>query len=565
MRFYFLAGWLLTLWGAAAQSHHSVFITELMPDPSPSIGLPGYEWIEIRNGSGQPLQLQQWRVGTSTSLSGPLPFYSLAPDSMLILCSATALPFLALHGKALAVSSFPALDNEGTTVWLRHPTGRVIHAVAYEKSWYKNQWKAEGGWSIEMIDWRWPCAGKNNWKASVQDKGGTPGKINSVQDLRTTLMIPTALYSYASAANKICIQFSGSIDSGWSVQTDSYQLSRGAKIVSAKTIDLSHSLLELSVDQPLQIDSVYRLSWTGIKTCYSDSRGSAGQLKTGRASPGKSMDVIINELLFNPRSGGSDFIECFNNSDHILDLSNLYLTNRQPGGGLGTFIRLSQTTRLLFPGEYYSFSSDPALIMQQYLVSSPTHLLQTNGFPSLPDESGHVVLLNHQGEILDELQYSEDWHFPLLQNKEGISLERINPKERTQWANNWHSAAKTEGFATPTRKNSQQRSNEVADLSFRVDPPLFTPNLDGLNDVCTIFYQTAQPGTLASVQILDPAGRLLRVLAARSLLGTQGYWYWDGRDELGNLLTAGNYLLVLTTYTLQGVIRHYRQGISLWR
>jgi hypothetical protein len=143
MRFYVLAGWLLTLWGAAAQSHHSVFITELMPDPSPSIGLPGYEWIEIRNGSGQPLQLQQWRVGTSTSLSGPLPSYSLAPDSMLILCSATALPFLALHGKALAVSSFPALDNEGTTVWLRHPTGRVIHAVAYEKSWYKNQWKAE--------------------------------------------------------------------------------------------------------------------------------------------------------------------------------------------------------------------------------------------------------------------------------------------------------------------------------------------------------------------------------------------------------------------------------------
>jgi hypothetical protein len=565
MRFYFLAGCLISFLGLAAQTHHSIIITELMPDPSPTVGLPPYEWIEIRNRTGQPIQLQQWRVGTATSLSGPLPAYWLGPDSLLILCSVSALPSLTTHGNVLAVSNFPALDNEGTTVWLRHPSGSVIHAVSYDKSWYKNLLKAEGGWSIEMIDWRWPCAAKNNWRASIQSKGGTPGELNSVQDLRTELSIPTAVHSYASDTNKICVQFSSAIDSNWAVQPEIYQLNRGIRILSARTRDLNHTLLELNLDQSLQTDSVYLLSWTGTKTCYADTRGASGQLKTGRASSGKAREMIINELLFNPRSGGSDFIECFNNSDRILDLSTLYITNRQPGGSLGFFVRLSQTPRLFFPGEYYSFSSEPALVMQQYLVTLPMQLLQTNGFPSLPDETGHVVLLNQQGEILDELQYNEQWHFPLLENKEGVSLERINPDERTQWAGNWHSAAKTEGFATPCRKNSQQPLSDSTAVAFRAVPQLFTPNLDGQDDICTIYYQTEQPGTLASVQIMDPSGRLVRALASRSLLGRIGHWYWDGRDSLGNLLNTGNYLLVITTYTLQGVIKQYRQGIALWR
>jgi len=107
--------------------------------------------------------------------------------------------------------------------------------------------------------------------------------------------------------------------------------------------------------------------------------------------------------------------------------------------------------------------------------------------------------------------------------------------------------------------------SEPTAVAFRAVPQLFTPNLDGQDDICTIYYQTEQPGTLASVQILDQSGRLVRTLASRSLLGRIGHWYWDGRDSQGNLLNTGNYLLVITTYTLQGVIKHYRQGIALWR
>ncbi|MFM8710335.1 MAG: lamin tail domain-containing protein, partial [Sphingomonadales bacterium] len=326
-----------------------------------------------------------------------------------------------------------------------------------------------------------------------------------------------------------------------------------------------HTMIACKLNRPLLADSIYSLTITGIKSCHAPDVGGSATLPTGLAVACKPQDIVINEILFNPRSGGSDFVELLNTSKKVIDLSSLYITNRQTSGTLSNFVRLSTTPRLLFPNEYVAFSSETSLVMQQYLVSSPSRFLQTASFPSLPDEEGRLVLLHQQGDIIDELAYSDNWHFPLLQDKEGVSLERIDPKGKTQWAANWHSAARTEGFATPARKNSQQLTNSESENDFSVQPRLFSPNLDGHDDICTIRYKTEQPGTLVSIQILDAAGRLVRVLAARTLLGRSGQWHWDGRDQYGQLLAAANYLIVITHYSLQGKRDLYRFGVSLWQ
>ena len=564
MRLYITAAALLMTIMVNAQTHHSLFITEFMADPTPSVGLPAYEWIEIRNGSGQPVQLQNWRVGTSTALSGPLPFYWLPPDSLVIVCSNAALPFLYTLGKTISVPSFPALDNDGTTIWLRHPSGSTAHAISYDKSWYSNSLKAEGGWSLEMINPTWPCAGKPNWKNSTHTRGGTPGWVNSVLDLLTELSLPTAIHAYAPTPDSLRIQFSAPIDSSWSIRPSLYRLGDGIEVIAARTVDLLHTTIACKLNRPLRADTVYTLSIAGIKSCHADDVGSAKTMPTGLASVCKPQDVVINEILFNPRIGGSDFVELFNPSKKIIDLFSLFITNRLTNGNLGSFTRLSATPRLLFPNDYVAFSSEPSLVMQQYLVNSPLHFFQTTGFPSLPDEEGRLVLLDQQGDIIDEVNYNENWHFPLLQDKEGVSLERIDPKGKTQWAANWHSAARTEGFATPARKNSQQITNSQSENEFSVYPRLFSPNLDGHDDLCVISYKTEQPGTLVSIQILDAAGRFVRILASRTLLGRNGQWHWDGRDEQGQLLAAANYLIVITHYSLQGKRNLYRFGVSLW-
>jgi hypothetical protein len=51
----------------------------------------------------------------------------------------------------------------------------------------------------------------------------------------------------------------------------------------------------------------------------------------------------------------------------------------------------------------------------------------------------------------------------------------------------------------------------------------------------------------AALRIYDCSGRLVRSLAAQSLLLGRAVWQWDGRDQLGVEVPAGAYFLRLKT------------------
>src|SRR5437870_136094 len=164
-----------------AQAPYSVVITEIMADPSPQVALPGNEWIELRNTGAFDIDLQGWRIAKATGQSGPMPGYILRPDSFVIICSNSSMAAMLPFGRVIAVTSFPSLNNTGDLLILRSNTGNVIHAIKYTDAWYGNELKKEGGWSLEMIDAHAPCSGAVNWKASNDVKGGTPGKVNSIE------------------------------------------------------------------------------------------------------------------------------------------------------------------------------------------------------------------------------------------------------------------------------------------------------------------------------------------------------------------------------------------------
>src|SRR5688572_33486288 len=63
------------------QNRYDVVIDEIMADQTPQIGLPSNEWIELKNISANPINLQNWRIGDATGQSGPMPNFILHPDS----------------------------------------------------------------------------------------------------------------------------------------------------------------------------------------------------------------------------------------------------------------------------------------------------------------------------------------------------------------------------------------------------------------------------------------------------------------------------------------------------
>ena len=51
-------------------------------------------------------------------------------------------------------------------------------------------------------------------------------------------------------------------------------------------------------------------------------------------------DIIINEILFNPKEDGVDYVEIYNNSNSFLDLSKLRIANFFEFGGAVKLLRI---------------------------------------------------------------------------------------------------------------------------------------------------------------------------------------------------------------------------------
>ncbi|HFC00983.1 MAG TPA: hypothetical protein ENJ53_09290, partial [Phaeodactylibacter sp.] len=167
-------------------------------------------------------------------------------------------------------------------------------------------------------------------------------------------------------------------------------------------------------------------------------------------------DLIINEILFNPKTGGSDFVEIYNHSTKFLDISDLLISNTQRTTGRDKEVEI---THILRPKEYAVLTPHLDHILENYTVNNPDVLFE-NSLPSFNDASGNVSLFTTYGMdtvMIDSFDYAEDFHYPLLDDKEGISLERISFDAPTQSRSTWHSASTLIGGATPTFKNSQLR------------------------------------------------------------------------------------------------------------
>jgi len=85
----------------------------------------------------------------------------------------------------------------------------------------------------------------------------------------------------------------------------------------------------------------------------------------------------------------------------------------------------------------------------------------------------------------------------------------------------------------------------VRGVSF--NPPVFTPNGDGVNDVLEVEYTVIQISEPKPVRVIiyDLAGRAVRTLVDREQIGGIYTEQWDGKDDEGNAVPPGNYMVAL--------------------
>ncbi len=312
-------------------------------------------------------------------------------------------------------------------------------------------------------------------------------------------------------------------------------------------------------------NKVYTITTTSITDCKGNSIGNKNTARVGLSEVADKFDIVINEILFNPKSNGTDYVEIYNRSNKIIDLKQTYIANRSSAGAVANIKQLSADNYLLFPQDFMVITEDPSIVKRDFITKNPDAFITTGSMPSFNDDEGYVIILNAQGAVTDELHYNENWHFKLIDNKEGVALERIDYNAPTQQQDNWHSAATSAGYGTPTYKNSQYKINDGLQGDIKVTPEIVSPDNDGMDDFATITYNFPAAGYVASITIFDAAGRPVRYLQRNALCGITGNFRWDGLGEKNQQLPAGIYVVFTEVFSINGKKKQFKNTIVVAR
>ncbi len=530
-------------------SYKDLVINEIFADPSPQLGLPSGEYIEIYNNSTHIFNLSGWTIGDAGS-DEVLGNYTLLPQEYVIIADDNFSVDFSLYNNVLLVANLPSYNNSSDDVVLKDAGGVVIDWVTYSSDWYGSSVKANGGYSLELINPTIPCSGSENWTGSNDPNGGTPGQQNSVYDPTPDVTTPQIISASTDNNATINICFSETIDTA-GVNINNFSIDNGVGI-SSIVFDQFLSCVQIITLQGLDTGTVYTITVNGFGDCSGNLISNA-QAQVILPHTGAKGDLIINEILYNPFPDGSDFVEIYNNSSKNIDLFNWQLANVAHDTIANA--KAVITHFLLTPGEYIVLTTDSLNIKETYPLSTDGRFVEMTSFPSYADNEGTVILLLPNNQVSDSVYYSDSYQFALLKKTEGVSLERISFDRGSNAPTNWHSASEESGWATPTVQNSQFMSEENSSSLFNVEPEQFSPDNDGYNDVITFSYVMGEPGYVGNITIFDMQGRIIRDVMKNELLGIEGSVSWDGLNNLNEKARIGAYVVYFEYFDLNGNVK----------
>ena len=516
---------------------NQVVITEIMADPAPAVGLPEYEYVEIYNRSNCSIQCCDLQLIVGEK-SYQLPAKILNPQEHMCLVSEKARLLFSDTSHCAFLQSCPSITNSGQTVALEYDT-QTVSSVTFSEQWYQDNFKADGGWALEKIDLENFSESIDNWRVAQNRVGGTPGFSNSVASENADEIQPRIESLQVVDDKTVSLRFSENIDCNTFIANCSF--SNDIQIDSIASLNNSLSQYELFTSTPLQSHQGYRLVLSEQCADFAGNRFSVNEYIFAKTdSVLQRNSIIINEILFNPISNESDFIELYNNSDSYFDLSNMYLSDNE------YFYQVTEIFCLFPPHSYAVLSPEAELYRQRSNCSGSLFISAT--LPSMPDDAGKILVFNRWEEVIDSLTYSAAWHSPYLADEEGVSLERIQFDLPSHEASSWFSAASSQGSATPGCANSQSYELKKSD-TFRLESDVVTPNGDGENDEILLWSNESERGAVCNVCVCSTNGLLVAKIADNLLLGTNDVIRWNCANAQGKIVSAGIYLIQIELIT----------------
>ncbi len=247
--------------------------------------------------------------------------------------------------------------------------------------------------------------------------------------------------------------------------------------------------------------------------------------------------LVINELMYEPGSNNSEYIELYNFSADSVDVGGWKIFKSEED-----YFEISGTSLSILKDEFFVCAGDSSIYDNYAWLKNSKVVIQPSLVLSNSDDI--LILKDAKGNTVDSLYYSPKWHNRNLVTTKNKSLERINPVININDPDNWSTAVNAEG-GTPGKENSIFTSNQKLEEKISASPNPFSPDNDGFEDFTIINYNLKQLTAQVRIKIYDSHGRLMRTLLNNQASGSKGSVVFDGLNDGGHPLRIGIYIIFL--------------------
>lgn len=531
-----------------------VVINEVMYAPVS----PNKEWFELINTGTSSLDLQNWKwrdaaAGNALRTISVLNLI-LLPDSFIVVCEDSVSfrnQYPEFSGKAVQSSGWSALNNSGNeNIVLYDALSNHEDSLTYNNSWGSGV----TGYSLERKQTEINTNLSTNWASSIHPDRSTPGKRNSVTPFLNDLMIfsvetePPYPYTGGNIEFKLSIRNIGvnpatgaEVKIFYDVNIDSS--GQNSEMICSQNLNLLNSGDSLLYECTFNLIDTGRkqfiaevffnddddpLNNKSYKSIYvSDQTGGGG-------------GVVINEIMYDPLTGMSEWIELFNGFQMPVNLKKWkYIESSSTKN-------LSDSDIVLVPGQYLVIARDSTLYNSfPYLNSnSDSYKIIFISSMSLSNSGERMLITDSLNNTIDAVSYEASFHNPNLSDTKGVSLEKINPAIKSEVNSNWSSSADISG-GTPGRINSIHTTGIRSESKVNISPNPFSPDGDGHEDFTVINFNLNVKIAQIRVRVYDIKGRIVRTLMSNSISGNNGEIVFNGLDDNDQKLRTGIYILLI--------------------
>ena len=359
----------------------------------------------------------------------------------------------------------------------------------------------------------------------------------------------------------------GTIPLGVSIENRGIEMFRGSFSVSARIEGDAHyddrtiGPVELGAGAEVTLELILGAAPAGssiltalVDTPDDQNRGNDTVSVTVVSSPGA---VIINEIMYRPASGGSEWIELFCRNQQACSLSGWSICD-----ATGTKRLIAGGESAIEPRGYCVLAQDTALFRLDHPGCRADVFGLDGGWPWLNDsDSGDIAdiveLRNDQGVLIERIEYRD-----LLDEERGRSIERFSSDVCSGYPGGlWHRCIDHAG-STPGSGNSTGSVQSPSVSALGIDPNPFDPETHGTvaisgrvtDDESGFFVRIFSIDGMEIIRLFAEEGGA-RVFSCR----------WDGRDREGAIVATGLYICVVEYVRMGGgVCRKEKRGIAIY-